>query len=131
MFKKEDFDHIEKMQNSMADGILDASESPITLEKVVDILASTDFLSDESRMEMMMRCINECYSTDENGEDILEEDKVFHLVLALCFNYSNIISNLVIDGFNLEDYYRFLKEEVLPVMNEESKNLPYWDVDEN
>lgn len=131
MFKKEDFDHIEKMQNSMADGILDASESPQMLEKVVDILASTDFLSDESRMEMMMRCINECYSTDENGEDTLEEDKVFHLVLALCFNYSNIVSNLVIDGFSLEDYYRFLKEEVLPVMNEESKNLPYWDVDEN
>lgn len=131
MFKKEDFNHIEKMQNSMADGILDASESPKVLENLVDLLSATDFLSDESRMEMMMHCINMCYSQDEDGDDVLDEDKVFHVVLALCFNYSNIISNLIIDGFDVQDYYRFLKEEVIPVMNEESKNLPYWDVDEN
>lgn len=131
MFKKEDFDHIEKMQTSMADGILDASESPKVLETVVEIMQSTDFLSDESRMEMMMHCVNLCYENDEDGDEVVDESKVFHLVLALCFMYSNIVSNLVMDGFDIEDYYKFLKEEVIPVMNEQSKSLPYWDVDEN
>lgn len=130
MFKKEDFDHIDKMQNNMADGVMDASSSHSVLEEVIEILSQTDYLSDESRMEMMMHCVNICYSKDEDGDEILDEDRIFHLVLALCFNYSNVVSNLVIDGFNLEDYYRFLKEEVLPVMNEQSKTLPYWDIDE-
>lgn len=130
MFEKEDFEHIDKMQNTMADGVMDASDSHSVLEKVIGILSSTDYLSDESRMEMMMHCINICYSKDEDGEEVFEEDRVFHLVLALCFNYSNVMSNLVIDGFNTEDYYNFLKEEVLPVMDEQSKTLPYWDIDE-
>lgn len=130
MFREEDFDHIDKMQNDIADGVMDASESHYVLEKVIDILSKTDYLSDESRMEMMMHCVNICYSTDEDGDEVLDEDRIFHLVLALCFNYSNVVSNLIIDGFNIDDYYRFLKEEVLPAMNEQSKALPYWDLDE-
>ena len=48
------FDHIQKMKNSMADGMTDGSDSHIILEKIVDIFSETDFASDESRMEMMM-----------------------------------------------------------------------------
>jgi hypothetical protein len=91
-------------------------------------MSTTDFTSDESRMEFMMKCINECY--DKEDEDVLVEDNVFGVVLGLCFNYSNIVSNLVVDGFNIEEYYSFLKGEVLPAMKEESKSLPYWDINE-
>lgn len=128
MFNEKDFDHIDKMQNSMADGITDGSDSHMILESLVDIMSTTDFTSDESRMEFMMKCINECY--DKEDEDVLVEDNVFGVVLGLCFNYSNIVSNLVVDGFNIEEYYSFLKGEVLPAMKEESKSLPYWDIDE-
>jgi hypothetical protein len=78
-------------------------------------------------MEMMMSCINLCYE-DEDGETVLVEDNVFGVVLGICFNYSNILSNLITDGFQTKEYYDFLKEEVLPVMREESKSLPYWDL---
>lgn len=128
MFNEKDFDHIEKMQNAMADGMTDGSESHMILENLVDIMSTTDFTSDESRMEFMMKCINECY--DKEDEDVLVEDNVFGVVLGLCFNYSNIVSNLVVDGFNIEEYYSFLKGEVLPAMKEESKSLPYWDINE-
>lgn len=130
MFKEEDFDNIEKMKNTMADGITDASSSHEILEKIIDILIDTDFTSDESRMELMMNCINLCYEKDDDGEDILVEDNVFGVILGMCFNYSNIVSNLIVDGFNLDDYYAFLKNEVLPVMKEESKSIPYWDFNE-
>jgi hypothetical protein len=128
VFNEKDFDHIEKMQNAMADGMTDGSESHMILENLVDIMSTTDFTSDESRMEFMMKCINECY--DKEDEDVLVEDNVFGVVLGLCFNYSNIVSNLVVDGFNIEEYYSFLKGEVLPAMKEESKSLPYWDINE-
>ena len=127
MFEQEDFDHIKKMNNSMADGMTDGSDSHMVLEDIVDILSKTDFTSDESRMEMMMNCINLCYE-DEEGEAVLVEDNVFGVILGLCFNYSNILSNLVTDGFVTDDYFNFLKEEILPTMKEESKSLPYWDL---
>lgn len=129
MFKPEDFDHIQKMKTSMADGMTDGSEAHNMLEKLVDILSSSDFTSDESRMNLMMQCINLCYE-EEDGEDVLVEDNMFGVILGLCFNYTNIVSNLIVDGFDVESYYEFLKTEVLPVMREESKSLPYWDINE-
>ena len=128
MFEQEDFDHIQKMKNSMADGMTDGSDSHMILESIVNIFSKTDFTSDESRMEMMMSCINLCYE-EEDGETVLVEDNVFGVVLGICFNYSNIVSNLVTDGFETDKYYDFLKSEVLPVMREESKSLPYWDLE--
>lgn len=130
MFRKEDFDHIDKMQNNIADGIVDASDSHKMLEKMLDIFAETDFTDDESRMEMMMHCINLIYE-QEDDEDVLVEDHVFHLILGFCFYYSNMIHNLIIDGFDVKDYFNFMKTDVLPKMKEEYKALPYWDVDEN
>lgn len=129
MFKEEDFDNISKMKNTMADGMTDGSSSHMLLEQIVSLMSKTDFTSDESRMELMMNCINICYENID-GEDVLIEDNVFGVILGLCFNYSNIISNLIVDGFNVDDYYEFLQKEVLPVMREESKSLPYWDINE-
>jgi hypothetical protein len=129
MFNEEDFNHIEKMRSSMADGMTDGSESHMVLEQIVGLMSKTDFTSDESRMEFMMNCVNICYQ-DEEGEPVLVEDKMFGVILGLCFNYSNIISNLIVDGFTVDEYYEFLQKEVLPVMREESKSLPYWDVNE-
>ncbi len=130
MFREEDFSHINKMNNEMADGITDGSAAHKVLEELVDILSTIDFTSDEDRMLLMMKCINLCYEQQEDGEDILVEDKVFSTILALCFTYSNIMSNLIVDGFNAEDYFNFIKTEVLPVMEEESKALPYWDLND-
>lgn len=130
MFKQEDFNHIGKMQTEMADGITDGSDTHLILEQIVNIMTETDFSSDEDRMAFMMHCINLCYEDGEDGEDVLVEDKMFGVILALCFNYSNIISNLLVDGFNIDEYYGFLINEVLPMMKEESKALPYWEINE-
>ncbi len=130
MFNDKDFDHIQKMENEMPDGILDGSESHMILENIVNIMSETDFTSDESRMEFMMQCINICYEDPNDDESALVEDNVFGVILGLCFNYSNIVSNLIVDGFNVDEYYSFLKSEVLPTMKEESKSLPYWDINE-
>lgn len=128
MFKDKEFDHLKKMSNSMADGLTDASESHQVLETIVGILSETDFTSEYSRMELMMKVVNLCY--DEDDEEEMSEDKVIAVILALCFNYANVMSNLVADGFNVDEYYEFLVKEVLPVMREESKALPYWEIDE-
>jgi len=77
-----------------------------------------------------MQCINICYEDPNDDESALVEDNVFGVILGLCFNYSNIVSNLIVDGFNVDEYYSFLKSEVLPTMKEESKSLPYWDINE-
>jgi hypothetical protein len=129
MFNQEDFNHLEKMNNSMADGMTDGSEAHMMLEKIIDHLSETDFLSDEDRMKLMMNCINLCYDKTES-QDVLNEEKVIAVVLGLCFNYTNVVSNLVTDGFQVDEYYSFLKKEILPVMKEESTSLPYWDINE-
>lgn len=129
MFDNNDFEHISKMQNEMADGIIDGSDTHEMLEKVTEIISNTNFLSDEARMAMMMEIINLCYE-EEDDEVILVEDFVFSVILALCFNYSNIMTNLTIDGFDMNAYFNFLKTEVLPTMKEESKNLPYWELND-
>lgn len=130
MFKKEDFNHIDKMNNEMADGIVDATDSQIILEEIVNVFATTDYLSDDSRMELMMRCINLCYEI-EDGEDLISEDKMFSVITAICFNYCNVMSNLAEEGFDIPKYFDFIKNELLPIMREDSKSLPYWDMDEN
>lgn len=117
------------MKNEMADGITDASFHQEILERVVDLLSNIDYDSDESRMELMMQTINMCYENID-GEIILDEDSVFGVVLGLCFCLSNIISNIENDGFSAAEYFGIIKEEILPVMKEESKNLPYWNLDE-
>ena len=127
MFNNEDFDQIKKMMTDIPDGILDGSDAHQMLEAVTDILSETDFSSDESRMEMMMNCINLCFE-GQSDEAEITEDRVFGVILGLTFNYSNIICNLQYDGFNTQSYFSYLKSDVLPTMAEESKNLPYWDV---
>lgn len=129
MFNNKDFEHISKMNNEMADGVVDGSDIHQFLEKVTDILSNTNFQSDDARMAMMMECLNLCYE-EEDGETILVEDFMFGVILALCFNYSNILTNLITDGFDMNSYFEFLKTEVLPVMREESKTLPYWEIDD-
>jgi hypothetical protein len=127
MFNKKDFDHINKMNTEMADGMVDASESHEMLEKVIGVLSNTDYLSDDSRMELIMNIVNLCYFQDEDGEESLDEQDTFHVILGLCFAYSNIMTNMVMDGFEIQDYFDFLKSQVLPEMKEEAKSLPYWD----
>lgn len=129
MFDNNDFDHIKKMETEMADGLLDASDSHEILEEVTQLIAETDFSSDESRMELMMKCINVCYE-EEDGETVLVEDNVFSTILALCFNYSNLATNLIASGFEFSDYLDHVKNEILPGMREEFESLPYWNMDE-
>lgn len=129
MFDNNDFEHIKKMKNEMADGITDASSHHEILESVVDLLSNIDYGSDESRMELMMQSINMCYD-NINGEISLDEDRVFGVVLGLCFCLSNIVSNIETSGFSVADYFGVIKSEILPTMKEESKALPYWDLDD-
>ena len=130
MFNKKDFNHINKMQSEMADGITDTTESQDVLENIMEIFKDTNFEDDEDRMRMMMRVVNECYS-DDSGVASLSEDKAFHTVLALCFYYSNLVWNLISNGFSYDDYTDFLIKEILPSMREEAKSIPYWEVEDD
>ena len=117
------------MKNEMADGITDASSHHEVLENIVSLLSEIDYSSDESRMELMMQSVNMCYD-NINGEQVLDEDSVFGVVLGLCFCLTNIVSNIGNEGFSAQDYFAVIKNEILPIMREESKNLPYWNLDE-
>lgn len=129
MFNPEDFEHIKKMGSEIADGITDASSHHEVLENIVSLLSEIDFSSEESRMELMMQSVNLCYD-NINGKSELEEDNVFGVIVGLCFCLTNIISNIENEGFSAQEYFTALKNEVLPIMKEESKYLPYWDLDE-
>lgn len=131
MFNEKDFDNVKRMGDEFPDGLVDGSDSHMILENITKILAETDYTTSEGRMEMMMNCINCCYELNDNDELEMIDENVFGVILGLTFNYSNIMSNLQDGGFDSEHYYNHLINELMPVMREESKNLPYWEMDDD
>jgi hypothetical protein len=129
MFNKDDFNNIKRMEEDVPDGIADGSEAQKIVDEVSDVLSKTNYETDAGRMEMMMNCVNLCYEEIDN-ELVMTEDRAFGVIVGLTFNYSNIMSNLIADGFDSEDYYQTLKNEVLKDMTEQSNSIPYWDIQE-
>jgi len=126
MFSNDDFEMINKTEDTAPDGMLDASDYQKMNEVITDFLSETDFHDVESKMHMTMKIIN-LFATDD-GEDV-DVNNVFGVVLALTFHLSNIFAHLQesdVDG--LKAYLDYIKEELLPSMREESSSLPYWEM---
>jgi hypothetical protein len=126
MFSNDDFEMINRTEDTAPDGMLDASDYQMMNEVITKYLADTDFHDVESKMHFTMKVIN-LFAT-EDGEDV-DPNNVFGVVLALTFHVTNIFAHLQeSDMDNLKDYFKYIQEELLPSMKEESSSLPYWEM---
>ena len=125
MFNEDDFDKInENIDDTVPDGLVDASDYAEDMVAITNILSEIDYEDMTSRMHAMMNVINRTYNDD--GE--LDTERVTGVIISLCFHVINVINSLEEDS--RQDYFEFTKNEVIPVIVDESSTLPYWDLEE-
>lgn len=125
MFNKDDFDKInENIDDAVPDGLVDASDYAEDMVAITSILSEIDYEDMTSRMHAMMSVINRTYNDDGD----LDAERVTGVIISLCFHVINVINSLEEDS--RQDYFEFTKNEVIPVLVEESSTLPYWDLEE-
>jgi hypothetical protein len=125
MFNENDFDKMsEDNTDSAPDGLVDASDYANDMISITNILSELDYDDMTSRMHGMMNIINHTYGDD--GE--LDSERVTGVIISLCFHVINVINSLEEDS--RQDYFEFTKNEVIPVIIDESSTLPYWDLEE-
>lgn len=125
MFNENDFDKMsEDNTDSAPDGLVDASDYANDMIAITNILSELDYDDMTSRMHGMMNIINHTYGDD--GE--LDPGRVTGVIISLCFHVVNVINSLEEDS--RQDYFEFTKNEVMPVIIDESSTLPYWDLEE-
>ncbi len=125
MFNENDFDKMsEDNTDSAPDGLVDASDYANDMIAITNILSELDYDDMTSRMHGMMNIINHTYGDD--GE--LDSERVTGVIISLCFHVVNVINSLEEDS--RQDYFEFTKNEVMPVIIDESSTLPYWDLEE-
>jgi hypothetical protein len=125
VFNENDFDKMsEDNTDSAPDGLVDASDYANDMISITNILSELDYDDMTSRMHGMMNIINHTY--DDNGE--LDHERVTGVIISLCFHVINVINSLEEDS--RQDYFEFTKNEVIPVIIDESSTLPYWDLEE-
>ena len=125
MVNSDDFDKMsEDNTDSVPDGLVDASDYANDMIAITSILSELDYDDMTSRMHGMMNIINHTYNDD--GE--LDSERVTGVIISLCFHIINVINSLEDDS--RQDYFNFTKNEVIPVIIDESSTLPYWDLEE-
>ena len=124
MFNKDDFNNIDKVnEDTVPDGVVDASDYALILRKTVEHIRDTDYDNPESKMVAMMNIINLMHEDEEN----LNDNNVYGVAIALMYHIQTLLSGMVDE--DRAEYFDHLEKEVLPVFDEESQVLPYYDTE--
>ncbi len=122
MFNKDDFDNLDDInEDTVPDGVVDASDYALILKQTTEYLKDTDYESAESRMVAMMNIVNLMHE----NEDTLSDDSVYGVVIALMYHIQTVLSGMVNE--DREEYFNHLETEVLPIFSMEASMLPYYD----
>ncbi|NDB56880.1 hypothetical protein EB001_00275 [bacterium] len=122
MFNKDDFNNIDKVnEDTVPDGVVDASDYALILRKTAEHIRDTDYENPESKMVAMMNIINLMHEDEEN----LNDNNVYGVAIALMYHIQTLLGGMVDE--DRKEYFDHLEKEVLPVFDEESQVLPYYD----
>lgn len=128
MFNADDFKDINKDENSIPDGVMDATEFYEDLVFLSKQLEETDYESLEDKMQVMMRIINYYHNSDINNSIEIDPDRVNGITIGLLFHIANIFSGM--ENEAKKEYWEYVNTQLLPTMQEDKTILPYWDTDE-
>lgn len=128
MFNADDFKDINKNENSIPDGVMDATEFYEDLVFLSKQLEETDYESLEDKMQVMMRIVNYYHNSDINNSIEINPDRVNGIAIGLLFHIANIFSGM--ENEAKKEYWEYVNTQLLPTMQEDKTILPYWDTDE-
>lgn len=123
MFKPEDFENIDKDDDAIPDGVIDASNYFEILVKITDYLEGVDYEDNSSRMGSMMNIVNLMHEDEET----LSEDEVYGVCISLMYHLQTMLSGMVDE--DRKEYFEHIRKEVLPIFEKEASILPYYESD--
>lgn len=125
MFKPEDFENIDKDDDTIPDGVIDASNYYEILVKITEYIEEVDYEDNGSRMGSMMNIVNLMHEDEET----LSEDSVYGVCISLMYHLQTMLSGMVEE--DRVEYFQHIKDEVLPIFEKEASILPYYESDLN
>jgi hypothetical protein len=127
MFNKDDFENLNNIDDdTVPDGVVDASNYALILRKTTDYLKDTDYESADSRMVAMMNVVNLMHEDEET----ISDDSAYGVTIALMYHIQTVLSGMVDE--DRKEYFNHLETEVLPIFDTEAQSLPYYESqDEN
>ena len=124
MFNKDDFEKLNNINDdTVPDGVVDASDYALILRQTTEYLKNTDYESPESKMVAMMSVINLMHEDEENMSD----DKVYGTTIAIMYHIQTLLSGMIDE--DRSEYFNHVEKEVLPIFDDESQILPYYDTE--
>lgn len=127
IFDDNDFNSVQKALTEMPDGMIDGSHYYELFCDFLEHLERLDILDSESKVKFMMGVINHVYTFDENDEKVFNGQYITDLVSCLCFHLMTLIQIGYTFNYDFKNQYvMYLQEEVMPVVKEETKSMPYW-----
>ena len=123
-----DDDDAKKMSftRRIPDGIIDGSQYANIFQKLFNDLKEIKQDDGISNMTWIMKCVNECYKDNNNGTSSVDASQATDTVTALAYFVMTLIRG--IDERDLEEYYRFHEEEVIPDMMANAQTIPWYDI---
>jgi hypothetical protein len=124
MFDPNDFKHMSDNTDQAPDGLIDASDYAEDMSFVTNILSDIDYDDMISRMHAMMNILNQMYGDDNK----MDTERVTGVTIALSFHIITLLNSLEEDS--RQEYFQFIKDDVITEIEKEASSLPYWNLDE-
>lgn len=123
-----DDDDAEKMsfKGRIPDGIIDGTQYSDIFQNIYAALKKIDKEDSISNVTWIMSCVNECYKDNGDNTSSVDNSKATDTVTALAYFVMTLIRG--VDDEDLDEYYRFHEEEVIPDMVANSKTIPWYDI---
>ena len=124
MFDPNDFQHMSDNTDQAPDGLIDASDYAEDMSFVTNILSDIDYDDMISRMHAMMNILNQMYGDDNK----MDTERVTGVTIALSFHIITLLNSL--EEESRQEYFQFIKDDVITEIEKEASSLPYWNLDE-
>lgn len=127
MFDDNDYDNMINTGIRVPDAIIDGRQYAEIFKTLSEFLENTDGSKYESNILWIMRCINECFETDEStGVTEFNQSKASDVVTALSY-FCMTMSVAMDDAGMKEQYFQHQNETVIPQLFSECETIPYYD----
>lgn len=127
MFDDNDYENMINTSIRVPDAIIDGRQYADIFKKLSDLLENTDGSQYESNILWIMRCVNECFeSNDSTGITSFSDSRAADVVTALAY-FCMTMSVAMDDAGMKQQYFQHQNETVIPQLFSECETIPYYD----
>lgn len=130
MFDDQDPERLANVDMTIPDGIIDGTQYANIMESLVNSLSELDTSQYVSGITWVMRCVNECYPTEEGSDQTkVSPSRATDAITALAYLVMTMTE--LIDDDDFKDYITHQQNVVIPDLFESCKTIPYYDINDD